>query len=100
MLRELIDHWKVATDTIHVLFLAAMFSFGIVACVLYFRVAAKLQSIGESTPGLFEPKDVFKTFRKYRALANQNSWPAWLPRAYWIALFFAAVSGMAFVYLR
>ena len=100
MLRELIDHWKVAADTTHVFLLVAMFSFGIVACIFYFRVTAKLQSIGESIPGLFEPKDVFKTFSKYRTLAGQNSWPVWLPRAYWIALLFALVSGWAFVYLR
>lgn len=100
MLREPMDHWKVAADTPHVFLLAAMFSFGIIACISYLRVTAKLQSIGESTPGLFEPKDVFKTFRKYRTLAGQNSWPAWLPRAYWIALFFVLVSGIAFVYFR
>ncbi len=92
MLRVPIDHWKVTADTTHVFLLAAMFSFGIVTCIFYFRVTAKLQSIGESTPGVFEPKDVFKTFRKYRTLAAQNSWPVWLPRA--------LVSGMAFVYLH
>jgi len=77
-----------------VFLMVAMFSFGIVACIFYFRVTAKLQSIGESIPGLFEPKDVFKTFSKYRTLAGQNSWPVWLPRAYWIALLFAARFGM------
>jgi|ERR1700756_1340790 hypothetical protein len=100
MLRQLIDHWKVAKDTIHVLFLAAMFSSGIVGCVFYFRIEAKLQSVGESTPGLIWPKDVFKTFRKYRVLAGQNAWPLWWPRVYWVALLFALVSGMALVYLH
>ena len=52
MLREPTDHWKVAADTTHVFLLAAMFSFGIVALIFYFRVTAKLESIGESTPGL------------------------------------------------
>jgi hypothetical protein len=67
MLREPTDHWKVAADTTHVFLLAAMLSFGIVALIFYFRVTAKLESIGESTPGLvIEPKDVFETFRKYR----------------------------------
>jgi hypothetical protein len=101
MLREPTDHWKVAADTTHVFLLAAMFSFGIVALIFYFRVTAKLESIGESTPGpVIQPKDVFETFRKYRTLAGQNSWPVWLPRAYWIALLLAAILGMAFVYLR
>jgi len=85
-------------DRIHVLFLPAMFSFGVVACILYFHVTARLKSIGESVPGLFEPKEAFKTFRKYRDNASQNSWPKWLPRAYWAALVFAAISGWAFVY--
>jgi len=71
-----------------------------VALIFYFRVTAKLESNGESTPGLIQAKDVFKTFRKYRTLAGQNSWPVWWPRAYWIALLFAAISGMALVYLR
>src|SRR5262249_21569756 len=99
MLRQLIGHWKVAKDTIHVLFLTAMFSSGIVGCVFYFRVTAKLQSIGEPTPGLIGPKDVFTTLRRYRELAGQNSWPVWWPNAYWIALLFSLVSGMAFIYL-
>ena len=93
------DNWK-ETDTTHVLFLAAMFSFGIVACILYFHVAAKLKSIGESVPGLFEPKEVVRTFRRYRDNANRNSWPKWLPQAYWAALVLAAISGFAFVYWR
>jgi hypothetical protein len=50
---------------------------GIVAYAFYFRMTAKLQSIGESTPGLIWPNDVFKTFRKYRMLAGQNAWPLW-----------------------
>jgi hypothetical protein len=100
MLREPTNYWKMAANATHVFLLAAMLSFGIVACIFYFRVIAKLQSVGESTRGLFEPKDVFKTFRKYRTLAGRNSWPVWLPRAYWIALFLALVSGMAFVYLH
>jgi hypothetical protein len=55
------NHWKVAADTTHVFLLAAMFSFGIVALIFYFRVTAKLQSIGESTPGLFiEPKECIR----------------------------------------
>jgi hypothetical protein len=82
----------------HVLLLAAMFSFGVVAWILYLHVASKLKPIGESVPGLFEPKEVFKTFRKYRDNANQNSRPKWLPQAYWTASVLAAISGFAFVY--
>src|SRR2546427_11713912 len=88
------------TDTTHVLLLAVMFLFGVVACILYFHVAAKLKSIGESVPSLFEPKEVFRTFRKYRDNANQNSWPKWLPQTDWATLVLGAISGFAFVYWR
>lgn len=91
-------NWKVATDSAHVLLLVAMFSFGTVATIVYFRVTARLESIGEATPRLLGRKDVFKMFRKYEEVADQYSWPKWLPLAYWGALMLALISGMAYVY--
>jgi hypothetical protein len=94
------DHWKIATDTLHVVLLAAMFAFGIVACILYFRATARLQSVGEPVPGIFKRKDVFAVFRRYRELAGRHSWPTWVAYGYWVALLLALVCGAIFVYWR
>jgi hypothetical protein len=94
------DHWKIATDVLHVVLLAAMFTFGIVACILYFRVTAKLESAGEPVPGIFERKDVFRVLRRYRELAGRYSWPIWPVHAQWVAVLLALVCGLIFVYWR
>jgi hypothetical protein len=39
-----IGNWKLTTDAIQLFFLVAMFSFGILACVLYFRVTKRQHS--------------------------------------------------------
>ena len=49
-------------------------------------------------PVALEPKEVFRTFRKYRDDANQNSRLKWLSQAYRAALVLGAISGFAFGY--
>jgi hypothetical protein len=91
---------ELATNATHVLLLIAMFSFGIVAFILYFRITAKLDSIGEKTPSLFERKRVFAVLKKYRQVADEHFLPKWLPLAFWAALGLSLVSGLFYVYWR
>jgi hypothetical protein len=87
-------------DQLHLFFLIVMFVFGTAACVFYYRVTAYLQSVGETTPGLFETKKIFDVFQKYHNVAETKGFPVWLPYGYWIALACSLVCGIAFVYWR
>jgi|SRR5215468_3926852 len=95
-----IQNWNMTCDTPHVFLLTASFACGFMALILYFRITAKLESIGEETPGLFETKKIFKTLQKYRNIATENAWPSWLPYGYWLALVWAAIFGFVWVYWR
>ncbi|MBS1839282.1 MAG: hypothetical protein JST77_00355 [Acidobacteria bacterium] len=93
------DNWAlIKKDAIHLIFLTGMFFFAVVGAFIYFSITNKLRSARESAPEFFQRKEIFETFSKYHRLADQHSWPSWLPAAFWIALLLAGAFGALLVY--
>ena len=85
-------------DLISGVLFAGMLLSGVAANVIFLRMWSCLESVGQKPHSPIFNWSIGKTLKLYRQLAPQNSWPSWLPTAFWTSVFVAFAFSLVLVH--